>query len=227
MAACRPPPPRTLCLPPSKRAERVAAHGSAQGHGRGGFSSVWVAGEISNFSQPQSGHATSRSRTTRPNCAPCCGGRRPRGSSCSCTTGSRWSATGGSTCIRRAAATSWSSTSCSPRASAPWSWRCGSCARSSPRGTVRSRAQAAAAAVSAPDRRGHEPDGRGDSRLSRGAGRRWRGVETFIFPARVQGDGAADEIVAAIRAGESSDTAARCARAGPRRRQPRRPVVLQ
>jgi exodeoxyribonuclease VII large subunit len=30
--------------------------------------------------------------------------------------------------------------------------------------------------------------------------RRWSGVETFIFPARVQGDGAAAEIVAAIRA---------------------------
>ncbi len=30
--------------------------------------------------------------------------------------------------------------------------------------------------------------------------RRWRGVETLIFPARVQGDCAADEIVAAIRA---------------------------
>jgi exodeoxyribonuclease VII large subunit len=30
--------------------------------------------------------------------------------------------------------------------------------------------------------------------------RRWRGVETLIFPARVQGDGAAKEIVAAIQA---------------------------
>jgi exodeoxyribonuclease VII large subunit len=30
-------------------------------------------------------------------------------------------------------------------------------------------------------------------------GRRWRGVETLVFPARVQGEGAAAEIVAAIR----------------------------
>ena len=38
--------------------------------------------------------------------------------------------------------------------------------------------------------------------------RRWRGIETLIFPARVQGEGASDEIVAAIRTANRATPAA-------------------
>ena len=59
------------------------------------------------------------------------------------------------------------------------------------------------------------------------AARRFRGVEILVIPVRVQGDGAAAEIVRGIAAGQSPAAAAGRAGRGPRRRQPGRPVVFQ
>ena len=55
---------------------------------------------------------------------------------------------------------------CSPRASARWSSRCGSCARSWPPKGCSIRPQAAAAGVSAADGVCHQPDRRGRARFS-------------------------------------------------------------
>ena len=57
--------------------------------------------------------------------------------------------------------------------------------------------------------------------------RRWRGVDVLVVPVRVQGDGAAAEIAAGIELVNRLAHADRRAGRRPRRRQPGRPVGLQ
>ena len=58
-------------------------------------------------------------------------------------------------------------------------------------------------------------------------GRRWRGADVLVLPTRVQGEGAAEEIAAAIGTANRLPLADRLPGGRPRRRQPGRPLGVQ
>ena len=107
-------------------------------------------------------------------------------------------------------------------------WPCGNSARnwpargsSIPRGSGRCRGWCGGSAVVT------SPTGAAIHDFLQVLGRRWRGADVLVVPTRVQGEGAAAEIAAAIGVANRLPLPIDCLVRHPRRRQPGRPLGVQ